>query len=182
MDKETDLIKDNIIKDRRRRYLYLSKDRKTGLQIMEQELPRVTILKKMSMWALLVFIVPFGIFKQSLTLSLALAMIVYFAGTLYLRLIVLKNRNEITLTETELNKLNQPAIIKAERSNLLSEILIPTLVVLIIISRALDVKSPLSSMDATVAKIVSAALIAYSVYLLPSYFKLRKRYKAAINK
>ena len=54
-NKETDLIKDNIIKDRRRRYLYLSKDRTSGVQVMEQELAKFALLKKMSMWPLLVF-------------------------------------------------------------------------------------------------------------------------------
>lgn len=177
MEKETDLIKDNIIKDRRRRYLYLSKDRQSGLQVMESELPKFTILKKMSLWAVLVFIIPFGIFKLSLTLSLGLALAVYFAGTLYFNLVVLKNRTSIALTPTELTKLDREDLIKAERSNSLSEVLVPLFVVLIIVSRAIDPKAPLTGADTTIAKLAIAFLTAYAVYLFPTYLKHRKRYK-----
>lgn len=176
-NKETDLIKDNIIKDRRRRYLYLSKDRTSGVQVMEQELAKFTLLKKMSMWALLIFLIPFGILKQSLSVSLIIGLSVYVAGTLYFHLLVLKDRTEIKLTQTEFDKLNSPELIKAERNNILGEILIPLLVVLILFSRALDLKNPITELEMTITKISIAALIGLAAYQVPSYMKFRKRYK-----
>ena len=178
MDKELDLIKDNILKDRRRRYLYLSKDRKSGLQIMEPELALISILKKMPMWAVLVFIIPFGIFKLSLTMSLLIAGLVLLLGTLYFHLIVLKNRHVVELTQSEFDKLNKPEFIKAQKSNALSELLIPIFLILIVVSRALDVKAPLSPLDLTVAKVSIALFAAYSVYIIPKYLKFSKEYKA----
>lgn len=176
-NRETDLIKDNIIKDRRRRYLYLSKDRTSGVQVMEQELGKFTLLKKMSMWALLIFLIPFGILKQSLSVSLIIGLSVYVAGTLYFHLLVLKDRTEIKLTQTEFDKLNSPELIKAERNNILGEIMIPLLVILILFSRALDIKNPITDFEMTVTKLCIAALLGLAAYKVPSYMKFRKRYK-----
>lgn len=177
MQKETDLIKDNILKDRRRRYLYLSKDHKSGLQLQESELPKFSILGKMSMWSVMIFIIPFGIFKLSLTLSFSIALITYLAGTLYFKIVVLKDRNAIELTETELKKLKDPELIKAQKSAALSEILIPIFLILIIVSRLLDIKSPVSDLDMNVGRFAMAAFAAYSAYLTPKYLKLRKASK-----
>lgn len=175
-DRDIELIKQNVLRDRRRRYLYLSKDLSSGLQIFENELKKIAIAKNTYLWAMMAFIVPFGIFRQAIIPSALLAVFIYIVGQSYLNFVFLKNRTEVKLTETEFNNLNHPDMLKARRNHQFSLILIPLLIMLIIFSMMYDEKTPLVGMDIMIAKLGMAVMFAIAAMCVPKFLKLFKEY------
>ena len=176
-DRDIELIKQNISRDRRRRYLYLNKDNTSGLQIFENELKKMAIVKNTYLWAMMAFILPFGIFRQAIIPSALLAIAIFVIGQAYLKFIFLKNRTEVKLTETEFNNLNNPEMLKARRNHQFSLILIPLLMLLIIFSMMYDEKTPLVGFDQTFAKFAMAVMFATSGMGFPKFLELHKLYK-----
>lgn len=182
MDKrEIELIKQNIFKDRRRRYLYLSKDYTSGLQINEHELKLYSTLKSAYLIALLLFLALFAIFRQSLVLSTLLSAAIMIGASLYLKLVFLNNRNEIKLSEMDQERAHAPEFLKALESHNLTKVILPIGLGLIVFLRLLEANNPLPKLDYELARFLVLFSITYAMMYVPQYLRSRKLRKLKAN-
>ena len=64
MEQETlQNLQNNVIKDHRRRLLYVDKKKQEGLQIVAGDMKKVGLYSARALYALMIFLVLFGIFK-----------------------------------------------------------------------------------------------------------------------
>lgn len=178
MDKrEIELVKQNILKDRRRRLLYLNPEMTEGKHIMEQDMKFFSTLKNGSLIGLLIFLVLFGILAQSLTLSLGIMLFLMIGSYLYLNFVFLPKRKTIKLAEQDIEKTKSYDFIKALEANRLSQIIIVLVLALMIFMRLLDTKKPLVGFDFQLARFCIIYLFTYAAVLMPKFIRLRKQKK-----
>lgn len=176
MDKrEIELAKQNILKDRRRRLLYLSPDKKTGHHIPESDMRLFSTLKNSNLIGLLVFLLIFGILGKSIILGLGLMVLIIGIAQAYLKFVFLKNKPVIKLAEQDIQKIQSVDYIKAMEANKLSQIIILVVLALMVILRAIDPVNPLVGLDSDAARLSIVVFMTYAAVLVPGYFRLRKQ-------
>lgn len=129
-----DLLRSNMIRDRRRRYLYLKSNKKEGYQIMEFELKFMHYYTSRHLFGTMIFLVPFGIFKINTFISVALTLAFVLGLEIYFRFFFLKNRPVLDLTEKELKLIESLEALDIMRSEALSRALMSLLMVFIMFS------------------------------------------------
>lgn len=180
MDKrEIELAKQNIFKDRRRRLLYLNKEKTEGHHISDNDMRLFSTLKNGDLIALLIFLVIFGIFGQNLILALGFLVGISLVATLILNLVFLPKRNMIKLNETDLKRLQSHDFLKALEAGELSKIIIFVVLSLMILLRFMDTNKPLTGLEFEVARFSVIFFITYAATKLPGYLRLRKARKQA---
>lgn len=173
--KEIELAKQNILKDRRRRLLYLSPDKKTGQHIPESDMRLFSILKNSNLIGLLVFLLIFGILSKSIIIGLGLMLLIMGLAQAYLKFVFLTKRPVIKLAEQDLQKIQSLDYVRAIESNRMSQIIILVVLSLMVILRAMDTINPLVGLDLQAARLSIVVFITYAAVLLPGYFRLRKQ-------
>lgn len=134
MKEHIDLLRSNMLRDRRRRYLYLTPDKKQGYQIMEFELKFMHYYTSRHLFGIMIFLIPFGIFRVNAFISVGLAAAVLLALEIYFRVFFLKNRPKLDLTEKELDLINSLDGLDIMRSEALTRALMSILLVFIMFS------------------------------------------------
>lgn len=175
-DQDLQLFKDGVIKDRRRRYLYLSKDKSTGKHIPERDLKKFNLLKSNQLLALLVFIVPYGIFRLDLVYSALAAIAVYGAMWFYLEFVLMKNYQVIKVVDADLEKTESLPYQESLQANALVNFMVSlSVLAIIIINQIQDGFNLMYGLFAIVLMIVVAG---YMVLQGRDLLIYRKRVKA----
>ena len=183
MDKrEIELAKQNILKDRRRRLLYLNSDRTEGHHIQDTDMRFLSTLKNGDLIGLLIFLVLFGIMGQSLVISLAVLVAVSLTATIILNYVFLSKRPIIKLNAVDIAKTKTTDYLKALESNQFSKIIIMVVLALMILLRFMDPNKPLVGLEFEVARFSILFFMTYAAVLVPTYFRLRKQRKTSSNK
>lgn len=170
-----DYLKMNMIKDRRSRLLYLINNNKEGYQIMEYEMTFMNLYTSRFLFALMVFLVPFGMFKKNILLSVGLAFLVIAGFEVYFRLFFIKNRPIIKLTEKEFAIMHSDTGHKALRSQKFNHALIFIFVVLILFSSLIDPNLTLKTYEKFLTQFLMAVTFVYSFKTWTDYFKLKSK-------
>lgn len=180
MDKrEIELAKQNILKDRRRRFLYLNKDKTEGYHITENDMRIFTLLKNANLVGLLLFLVTFGILNQSIIIGLALMALVIAGAHFYLTLVFLPKRKVIKLNDVDQQKVQSYDFLKALEAHQMSHVLILIVLAAMVFMRLLDRVKPLTGLDLEVARYSTIFFMTYAAIMVPGYLRIRKQRKAA---
>lgn len=179
MDKrEIELAKQNILKDRRRRLLYINTDQTSGQHIPDSDMKIYSTLKNSNLIGLLIFLLIFGIFGQSITLAMLIMVSIIVVANAYLMFVFLPKRSTIKLNQADINKMNSVDFLKAREANTFSQITILFVLSLMILLRLFDVNKPLTGLDLQVARFGTIFLMTYAAVLVPRLFKIRKARKS----
>ncbi len=182
MDKETlQLFRNNIIKDHRRRYLFVIKGEQSGYQVMEREMKFVNTYSAKGLYALLVFLMLFGILKQRFVFALLASAAVYLGISLYFKFIFLKDRNTLKIRDEEYKLMDSLAAHKEYKSEAFTHTMIPILMMFIIFSVMLQPEKNNNPIDQNLMKLGLAVLPVYSIQNLFKYIKERKIIKGLNN-
>lgn len=179
MDKrEIELAKQNILKDRRRRLIYLNKEKNGGKHVLETEMRLFSTLKNGYLIGLLVFLIVFGIAGQSILIALGLMLAIAGGAQLYLSYVFLPKRKDIKLNEVDIDKIHSHDFIKALEANKISQIIILVVLSLMIFLRMMDMSKPLVGLELEVARYSMIFFVTFAAVLLPSYYRYRKARRA----
>ena len=170
-----DYLKMNMIKDRRSRLLYLINNNQEGYQIMEYEMTFMNLYTSRFLFALMVFLIPFGMFKKNILLSVGLGAIVIAGFEIYFRFFFIKNRPILKLTEKEEAVINSEVGQKAFTSQKFTHALISFFVMLILFSSLIDPKLMLKTYEKFLTQFLMAVAFVYSFKSWTDYFKLKKK-------
>lgn len=173
-----DYLKMNMIKDRRSRLLYLINNNTEGYQIMEYEMTFMNLYTSRFLFALMIFLIPFGMFKKNILLSLGLAILVIAGFEIYFRFFFIKNRPIIKLTEKEFDIMNSKSGRKALSSERFTHGLVTVFVVLILFSSLIDPANTLKTYEKFSTQVLMVAFTVYSAKNWIAYFKIKKQGRA----
>ncbi len=180
MDKrEIELAKQNILKDRRRRLVYINQDRVSGQHITESDMKLYSFLKNSNLIGLLVFLLIFGIFGKSIILGLSLMFAIILVAHLYLRFAFLPKRPTVKLGDADFQKMESRDYLKAIEANKFSHIMILIVLALMVLLRFMDQNAPLTGLEFETGRIAIIFFATLAAIQVPDYLKVRKARKQA---
>ncbi|AGN24257.1 hypothetical protein K210_03170 [Erysipelothrix rhusiopathiae SY1027] len=80
---DEELFKMNMLKDKRRRLLYIIKGKQEGYHILEREMKVMNIITGRNLWVLLGFVMSYGLLRQSLLVSVIVSIVIFIGFYLY---------------------------------------------------------------------------------------------------
>lgn len=176
MDKrEMDLLKANVVKDRRRRTLYIIKGTQTGYHLQENDLKVAILYGSKSLLIIFPFTLLFGVLKINLLLSLLASAAVFVAVELYFKHKTLKDKAILKINDDDMKKLTTPEYYKSKSYDILLTAVFAFFFIAMIITGTVEAQTT-SSLDWFLAIISSSALGGYLVYNLVKFFAVRKQY------
>lgn len=179
---DEELFKMNMLKDKRRRLLYIIKGKQEGYHILEREMKVMNIITGRNLWVLLGFVMSYGLLRQSLLVSVIVSIVIFIGFYLYEKFFFLKDRNIIKISDEDYSKLNSMSALKSKKTDTGSYVVVLLLVIIILLTRNVDGRYTPSEFDLWIMYIGIALLIAMSGYFAIKYLKLRKQIKALEDK
>lgn len=167
-------LRNNIIKDHRRRLLYVDKTDQKGYQITAEDMKKVGLYSARNLYALMIFLVLFGIFKLRFIYGLGAAILVYGALEVYFRFIFLKDKNKIKIRDQEYSIFSSLDAQEEKRSEAIVRIVIPLLLMVVMFSVLVDPQVNDNPIDLNLMKIAIVVLPVYAVQNTMKYFQQRK--------
>ncbi|CAM2796040.1 hypothetical protein [Erysipelothrix tonsillarum] len=174
---DEELFKMDMIKDKRRRLLYLIKGKQEGYHIQEREMKIMNIITGRNLWVLLGFVMSYGLLRQSLLVSVVVAIVIFIAFYVYEKYFFLKERNIIKISDQDYAKLTSLSALKSKKSDVGSYVVVPLLVILILVTRNMDGRFTPTEYDLGLMYIGIAVLLVISIYYAIQFLKLRKQIK-----
>lgn len=172
-----ELFANNVIKDHRRRYLFVKKDQQEGYQIMPGELKKVATYGGKNLYALLAFLIIFGILKQRFIYGILASLIIYVGFIIYFKYFFLKDRNTVKIRDQEYQIFSSLEAHEEYKSQAFIRMIIPILIILVIISILIEPGKNANFIDLNLMKFSIAVLIVYMGQHAIKYFKERKTIK-----
>lgn len=167
-------LQNNVIKDHRRRLLYVDKKNQEGLQIVQGDMKKVGLYSARSLYALMIFLVLFGIFKVRFIYALGAGALIYGALELYFKFIFLKDRNKVKIRDQEFEIFDSLPAHEENRTNALVRIFLPLLLMIVIFSVIFDPQVNDNPFDMNLMKAAIVLLPVYSAQHTMKYFNERK--------
>ncbi|AZK44186.1 MULTISPECIES: hypothetical protein [Erysipelothrix] len=179
---DEELFKMDMLKDKRRRLLYVIKGKQEGYHILEREMKIMNIITGRNLWVLLGFVLSYGLLRQSLLVSVIVSVVVFIGFYLYEKYIFLKDRNIIKISDEDYAKLNSLSALKSKKTDTGSYVIVPLLVIIILVTRNADGRFNPSEFDLWIMYIGIVLLVLMSGYFSLQYLKLRKDIKSLEDK
>ena len=170
-----------MIKDHRRRLLFVNKKEQEGYQVQPSDMKKVGLYSARHLYALMVFLILFGILKQRFVLATAAAALVYGGIELYFRFLFLKDRNIVKIRDKEFAIFSSLQAHEDNKSDAFVRIFIPLLLVVVIFSVLFDPQVNDNPIDTNLMKFAILILPIYSGQNVFTYFKERKIIKELKN-
>lgn len=167
-------LRNNIIKDHRRRYLFVDKKKQEGLQVMPADMKKVAMYSARSLYALMTFLVLFGIFKLRFVLAITAAAVTYGALELYFRFIFLKNLNSVKIRDEEFAIFDSIEAHEDNKSDAFIRIFLPLLIMLVVFSVIFDPQVNDNPIDMNLMKLAIVILPVYAAQNSVKYLHERK--------
>ncbi|QIK70236.1 hypothetical protein G7062_08000 [Erysipelothrix sp. HDW6C] len=180
--KVDDITKYGLIKDKRRRIIWVIKGTNEGYHIPEKDMKSIPILDGKYMWALLIFVLSTGLLKWPLLVSVGLAALVYGAFELYTRFVFLKKKQILKISADDMEKTRNEDALNAQRADYFLALMLPMLMMLILISRQIEPNGGFVGYEFYLfiaLMIVAGAIVIYNGY---HWYRLGKDIKKLENK
>lgn len=172
LDKETlQNLRNNVIKDHRRRLLYVDKKEQKGYQVLPSDLKKITTYTSRSLYALMLFLVIFGIFKQRFVFGVLAAGLVYGLLELYFNFIFLKDKNILNIRDKEFAIFDSLQAHEDKKSDAFVRIMLPLLLMVVMYSVFNEPLVNDNSIDLTLMKLMILVLPLYSLHNAFNYYK-----------
>ncbi|CAM3657581.1 hypothetical protein ERUR111494_05510 [Erysipelothrix urinaevulpis] len=171
---EIQQLRNNLIKDHRRRMLYLIKGEQAGYHMNESDLKFVSIYEAKELYSLLIFLVTFGILKQKFILAVGIVVLLNIAIYIYFNKFFLSDKNIIKIREQEYEKLDSLEAHEEFKADAFSKTILPLFLVIIIFS--VLIKPDANNNNPIDINLMRATLVLLPVYSVQHFMKyLRER-------
>ena len=175
MDEETlQNLRNNVIKDHRRRLLFVDKKDQEGFQVQANELKKINFYTGRNLYALMIFLVLFGILKLRFVYGLAASAAIYIGLEIYFNYFFLKDRNKIKIRDQEYAIFSSLDAHEEKRSEAIVRIFIPLLLMIVMFSVLFDPQVNDNPIDMNLIKVAIIVLPVYGVQNVIKYFKQSK--------
>lgn len=174
-------LRSNIVKDHRRRLLFVDKKKQEGYQVQPSDMKKVGLYSARKLYSLMVFLVLFGILKQRFILAIIAAALVLGGLEVYFRYFFLKDRNIVKIRDQEFAIFSSLAAHEDNKSDAFIRVFLPLLLMVVTFSVLFDPQVNNNPIDINLMKVAILVLPIYSGQNLFLYFKERKIIKEMKN-
>lgn len=176
--KDEELSRMNVIKDKRRRYLYVVKDKHAGYQLTERTLKYMNFYSNRLMVLLMVFLILFSLLHVDFLILLLILAALYGIIELVVHKWFLPRLNVIKISEDDYQKLSSLEAERLKEQDRFTHAIVALLLAFILVSATFDgTTTYMFAFEVYLMYTVASLLGAYSIYGFIRYFKNRKLYK-----
>lgn len=168
---EETLLGYGVVKDRRRRYLWVIPGTNEGYNIQERNMKYVAVESTKSIWISIVFIVSIGIIKLPIWMTSLLTFATIVGFVLFKKFYVLKDVKKIKVIDEDLAKFDSLLGLKVKRSDEIMNTLFPLLIMSMLLARSSDIGG-YTGIDGQLFYIYIAFAAALAVYYAFKVIKL----------